>query len=681
MLIVTEADKKRWKLEDKQSEDWWWENCSNYKPPLLSSFEEKTKSLINVMDLNEESRIKHYPTDSDFLEEKLSHFDNEFLRPVVKRYNSIYERGDGRQSVRRRNANQFILGMDERRKASRSGVVLQSLNSIGLKAKRCAENSKKRLKAGGYKSVLAFLKDEGLEEPAAKEEAGRCERLICPDWWKRKLIRKSEREAEANAISGGLVSRGVAPYVSDALFRYVKARQASSLESMKQMEAVNTDTGESMDLLDILKGSVSNPEIRRKEMMLQCRGLEDAAKNNGHIAAFYTITAPSKYHATAWDKKKQKAFDNKKYNGATPKKTQAYICKLWARIRAKLKRSGVNVYGFRVAEPHHDATPHWHLLLFMEPIKQPFVTGVMKSYALAEDGNEAGAKKHRFTVELIDPEKGSATGYIAKYISKNINGYAIGEDFETGEDADTSAERVKVWASLWGIRQFQRIGGAPVGVWRELRRVDTAPDGLLEDARKAADSADYQKYLELQGGADADRKDQPLRCFSIERFNKKTGEPLTNKYGEPLISVKGVEESGFQNVITRIDEWKIQVKAKGNETSFTRMQNKFNFYESSAKSENDGFDLKSVAPRSSVNNCTESQKKVGLPERELIPDTSGYTDYLDWEPIIDDEPDFDNVPTIEDAPCMENIPDYGDLVPIDEDQSVYNYSEYEQFAG
>ena len=126
---------------------------------------------------------------------------------------------------------------------------------------------------------------------------------------------------------------------------------------------------------------------------------------------------------------------------------------------------------------------------------------------------------------------------------------------------------------------------------------------------------------------------------------------------------------------------KIQIKAKGNETSFTRMQNKFNFYEPSAMSENDGFDLKSAAPRSSVNNCTESQKKVELPERELIPDTSGYTDYLDWQPILDDVPDFDNVPIMESIPCMENMPDYGDLVPIDDDQPVYDYSEYEQFAG
>ena len=291
-------------------------------------------------------QVKHFPHDSWFVSEKLGHFDNEFYKPVVKCYNSIYKSGGDRQSVRRRNANQFLFGLDEKRKAFKSSILLQDVDVLKIKAERFASYCKERIRTVGYKFALEFLNQQAIAEPKAKDHEGRCARLSCPDWWKRKLIRKSEREAEAFAIGAGMVKRGVAPYVSDALFSYVRARQAKSLESMRQMEAVNTDTGESMDLLAILKGSVSNPEIRRKEMMLRCRGLEDGAKNSGHIAAFYTITTPSKYHATYWDKRKQKAFDNKKYNGATPKETQAYICSLWAKIRAKLKRSGVNVYGF-----------------------------------------------------------------------------------------------------------------------------------------------------------------------------------------------------------------------------------------------------------------------------------------------------------------------------------------------
>lgn len=78
--------------------------------------------------------------------------------------------------------------------------------------------------------------------------------------------------------------------------------------------------------------------------------------------------------------------------------------------------------------PHHDGTPHWHMLLFMEPEHKQRVYDIMARYAHAEDAHEMNtpeARKARFHAEAIDPTKGSATGYIAKYISKNIDGYAM----------------------------------------------------------------------------------------------------------------------------------------------------------------------------------------------------------------------------------------------------------------
>ncbi|HHZ7357075.1 TPA: replication endonuclease, partial [Proteus mirabilis] len=73
-----------------------------------------------------------------------------------------------------------------------------------------------------------------------------------------------------------------------------------------------------------------------------------------------------------------------------------------------------------VAEPHHDGTPHWHMLLFMLPSQLEEIRSIIKAYTVAEDNHELitdKARKARFYVEEIDPEKGSATGYVAKYIS------------------------------------------------------------------------------------------------------------------------------------------------------------------------------------------------------------------------------------------------------------------------
>lgn len=112
------------------------------------------------------------------------------------------------------------------------------------------------------------------------------------------------------------------------------------------------------------------------------------------------------------------------------------------------------MYGFRVAEPHHDGCPHWHMLLFMKPAHCEQVTAIIQQYAMQEDGNEAGAAKHCFEAVHISKEKGSATGYIAKYISKNIDAFGIDADTddETGTPASDAAKRVKAWASNWNIR-------------------------------------------------------------------------------------------------------------------------------------------------------------------------------------------------------------------------------------
>jgi len=117
---------------------------------------------------------------------------------------------------------------------------------------------------------------------------------------------------------------------------------------------------------------------------------------------------------------------------------------------------------------------HWHMLLFVRATgkyKTEHVTDIasravriMKRYAWRVDRGEPGAFKRRLDVKKIDWSKGSAAGYIAKYVAKNIDGVA---DHKTKEGHIVAAEnlgevelvpsaRVEAWAAAWGIRQFQQ---------------------------------------------------------------------------------------------------------------------------------------------------------------------------------------------------------------------------------
>lgn len=370
-------------------------------------------------------------------------------------------------------------------------------------------------------------------------------RLCDESWWRRMLRNITSRNVEEYSISLGLVHRKNQIYISDESMQRRQQQKRRHRKSMEKVTLTN-ELGQEYNLQELVDLSVANPTNRRYELMVRIRGTEEISKTLNHVGMFYTITCPSRMHARL----SVSGDANPKYDGTSPLEAQRYLTKQWAQIRAQLARDETPIYGFRVVEPHHDGTPHWHLLFFMDKAHADSVTEVLRRYVMREDPDEKGAAEHRFTAIKVDPSKGSATGYIAKYISKNIDGYGVDDDLY-GHDAKDSAKRISAWSSVWGIRQFQQIGGAPVTLYRELRRIQGNDlTGLLFDAWEAADKKNWQALTKLMGGATATRKEHPIKIA-------RQWSDAPNKYLEP----KGYEIIGvsFGNVIvpTRIHTWTV----------------------------------------------------------------------------------------------------------------------------
>jgi len=379
---------------------------------------------------------------------------------------------------------------------------------------------------------------QGIAPPSQDMEDGPAlARMCCPLWWRRKLRKHHGQTVEGAAVRLGYVSRYRDLYVSN---ERVAERMQQNARNVAMLEATTArnDEGQVFTLAELAAKSTANKAIRRAELMTRIAGFERYADAEDHQGVFITLTCPSRFHRYMIVNNGRAAVPNPKYDEhETPATAHKHLTRVWARSRAAMARLELRPYGFRICEPQHDGTPHWHMLLFCPPGQVEKLTSTIRHYALQDSGDEKGAQQHRSDFKLIDKTRGTAAGYIAKYVAKNIDGEHVGDDFE-GSPATESVKRVEAWCSTWRIRQFQQIGGPPIGVWRELRRIKHIPPGApphLQLAHRAANkqirrdgdetaTVAWDEYCRAQGGTACGR------CAAI-KLTMRESETL-GRYGD-----------------------------------------------------------------------------------------------------------------------------------------------------
>ncbi|WP_298402770.1 replication endonuclease [Janthinobacterium sp.] len=497
-----------------------------------------------------------------------------------------------------------------------AGVDLsQSDADIVATAERAAAGVTKMLwMAVSDTHALQIMEDEcasyGIELPEFDALTDTIARLVDARWWRRQLRKRVKRAFEAGNIRLGYVNYRGEPYASNDA---VLSRLAQNRRNAAALAAtlVQNENGQQFSIAELAEKTTANKAIRRGELMLRINGFEQIARECGDQGIFITWTCPSRFHAMQHSGK-----PNDKFDGSTPREANAYLGKMTSLCRSALARRGIGLYGFRIAEPHHDGCPHWHLLLFVRPTASyktahlQDVAGrairIMKRYAWRVDRGEPGAFARRLDVKRIDWAKGSAAGYIAKYVAKNIDGvaehktkegYVVTADTE-GDIELTPSARVESWAACWGIRQFQQWGGAPVTVWRELRRIEESmlneAPAAMRRAWNAVQKIDGEKracwaeYLRAQGGALVPRKELVVTLAKDEKT-------VIGRYGETQrITPYGVRCSDLIGVVFKsVRHTWTPVQATGGR----------------------GVAVGVAVPRTRVNNCTH-------PDRPAPPDRS-----------------------------------------------------------
>ena len=492
-------------------------------------------------------------------------------------------------------------------------------------------------------SIRMLVRAVGVAENRPIEGVPAIKRAQDAAWWRRLLRVHVARLVEGAHVRQAMVHKGSGAYVSEmGLARRAeqKERNAASLART----VFKNEAGQYWRLDELAKLGVSNPIVRGDELMTRIRGAEEYADSRAHVGEFLTLTLPSRFHAVKLGSG-GRPFPNPKYDASLlPRDGQLWLRKAWARVRSQLTRDGIKFYGLRVAEPHHDATPHWHMLLWVEGEAQAQrLKEVVLHHWLRDDGDERGARENRVNFKRM--LCGGAAGYVAKYITKSVGQLALVEHKDVVDglqvtmdfgptDPDELREvtqghvRVESWASTWGIRQFQAFGMPSVSIWRELRRVtpdqlelftregDKATTGAFAAChRHGAIKACWRRFMEHMGGHCRARRDWHMRLFKRENFDE-----IPNRYGEvlPFVKVVGLRvqmgRMHGQVLISRRMDWFPVVGDEASET-LAQMQ----------QCADEGVPFRQALPAAwtRFNNCTA---RLG---NDLVKEITGTTGYLE----------------------------------------------------
>lgn len=428
-----------------------------------------------------------------------------------------------------------------------------------------------------------------------KSLQARLARLSDARFWRRAIRVRILRAREHFFLRLGLIGKGREAYASEVAVKLRGAQLKRQQEWMKatvliprQIEEVQGEEPyEPLTLEQVAAG----PRERFAKLYTFVKAVDVLAQEAGLSAAMVTLTLEPEWHPSP-------SHGQNSWNDSSPRDAHQSLCHRWQAILRDLHRAGIRLSGLRVAEPHADACPHWHIWMLYRPEYETRILSTVMRYfpnklkvrspSATDSGKPAPVDtiydtrdnlltgtsrplRHpnegaQVEVSRIDRNISSGASYAMKYLLKTVDagdelnreaGLFAGDDAATrkkkAQHAD-NAKRVDAYRSTWGLNRGQLFGIAKcLTVWDELRRMAFAPkhkvlrqvwalargsekEGRIEAG--AGQRGDAVGFIKALGGLDAARSDV-ARTTPRLVFGRLVEEAL-NAYGETVGRTKGI---------------------------------------------------------------------------------------------------------------------------------------------
>lgn len=388
--------------------------------------------------------------------------------------------------------------------------------------------------------IEKLISSLGLVPRKGKSTKGNINRYCCIKWWIRKLKTLYMQSKERIAHYLGMVNDRLDKYLTTENFKEIRENRLRNKAYFNSLVATD-DSGTSIDFSSVQSSSLSNPKNRRAEIITRLKGSEKYAEKYGYIADLITFTCPSRFHSSTVSN-----FRNKRYDNSSVIEAKDYLNLQWKRLRSRLSKLKIDYYGFRVVEPHHDGTPHWHMVVFTKSAQHKMLNNCLTNYIVGSDPS----KEALLNISISDKKKGSVCGYLIKNISHEID---FSGKQNSAEASDEKLLRIYSWGSLWKLHQFEPFGGPKVSMWREARRIALTTQVDDSPIWKIVKEGDWLSFVEFINQPKPDGSKNKISLYkefdsSLNDFDEERG-----------ILVKGLIVEG-KTFISR-NNWKIKAKS------------------------------------------------------------------------------------------------------------------------